>query len=131
MINYCFNFRSLFLAIALMGGLGLVTHATASRSYNLDLNTMTPIPLDGLGGEYTSVIDINDAGQAVGAALRPGVIELRGFITDPNAMWASEIGTLGGYSSQASGINNEGQVVGGGLGLVEMVLMPSSLALMG
>jgi hypothetical protein len=87
MPNLCFKVRSLILAVALIGGLGLVTHAAAQeRAYFIDLNTRTATDLGSLGGGGTFPRALNDLGQVVGlSSTSVGGVSLTGAIDINNA----------------------------------------------
>jgi probable HAF family extracellular repeat protein len=90
--------------------------ATVAPSYTVkDLGT--------LGGNYSSALGINDAGQVVGFASISSN-SARAFLYDRSATpKMQDLGTLGGncsypiscIESSAWGINDAGQVVGGGV----------------
>lgn len=63
-----------------------------------------------LGGSFSQALDINDAGQVVGAAASSSG-STRAFLYSGGSM--ADLGTLGGSSATAYGINNLGQIVGG------------------
>lgn len=89
----------IFLSILIIG---LVTPTYAAQYNVTDLGT--------LGGGFSTVSDINNAGQVVGmSALESG--SYRAFIWD-SIVGMQNIGTLGGGYSYAHGINSYGQVAG-------------------
>jgi len=67
-----------------------------------DLNTM-------LGASITDVVEINDAGQIIGAYTTVG--QSHAFLYTPGS-GLLDLGTLGGTSSAPTGLNNLGDVVG-------------------
>ncbi|MBI3406960.1 MAG: DUF3466 family protein [Planctomycetes bacterium] len=62
-----------------------------------------------LGGSYSHVADINEAGQVVGDAFTASGVD-HGFLWNNGTI--IDLGTLGGTTSWATGINDLGQVVG-------------------
>ncbi|SFH58281.1 PEP-CTERM protein-sorting domain-containing protein [Nitrosospira sp. Nsp14] len=110
MQNHCLTVRNLILAIALITGFGLVTHANAQmeRSFFVDLNAKTATPV---GTADSLALGINDAGQVVGTTY-PSNGNLRAFIAGPNGMDMRDLGTLGGDLGSAFDINDAGQVAG-------------------
>lgn len=63
-----------------------------------------------LGGSFGVAIDINDAGQAIGAATDANETTLHAFRYDHGTM--TDLGTLGGSRSYPYGISENGKVVG-------------------
>jgi probable HAF family extracellular repeat protein len=93
------------LAVAGCLAAGLSSPAQAAPLYRLtDLGT--------LGGAFSSVTAINDAGQIVGIA-QIATGESRATLFDPSGGGANrDLGTLDGRFSSAFGINNASQIVG-------------------
>ncbi len=74
-----------------------------------------PIDIGGLGGDRTTVTDLNDASQVVGYSEKPhpenpDYLQNRGFIWEDGVM--AETGHLGGSTSQVFCINDAGKRVG-------------------
>lgn len=78
------------------------------------MQVLLPTDLGTLGGEWTSVNAMNDAGQVVGRSdsVEGEVDEPHAFLWDPTTEEMTDLGTLGGPISVALDINNAGQIVG-------------------
>jgi probable HAF family extracellular repeat protein len=115
-INNCFKFPDLILRALLITSLCLANHASAleTRSFLVDLNSKTVTEIGTLGGIYTGVHALNDAGQVVGSSSTAAdpYAPVHAFITGPDGIGMRDLGTFGGSLSHASGINNAGQVAG-------------------
>lgn len=70
------------------------------------------VDLGSLGGTEAGVLDVNDAGVAVGYGFLPGDAAYHAWVYDPASGELDDIGTLGGTNSFAVAINEAGIVVG-------------------
>ena len=112
---------------ALTGGSGFSTASAineqglAAGASSIFDGTLRAVLFDGQGGvrnlgtpgpefNETQAEDLNEQGQVVGRADRPGHMGTRGFVWSDGTMVA--LGTLGGDFSEAKAINDLGQIAG-------------------
>jgi len=86
---------------------GMLSRAGAPRGFFWSEGVMTVIPT--LGGEGSTVSELNQASQVVGSAQNSDGFP-RAFLWDAGTM--TELGTLGGTSSRGLRVNDRGQVAG-------------------
>ncbi len=90
-----------------LNDLGLVVGVSGTQA--IAWKNFVPLPLPGLGGDFSIALGVNNLGAIVGySQLSTG--EIRAVLWIDNLIF--ELGTLGGKFSVANAINDEGIIVG-------------------
>ena len=92
------------------GDLAFQAHFSPARVSTLPAPRYTITDMGTFGGQSSTALGINNAGQVVGSAYTTGNLASRAFLWENGVL--KDLGALGGANSGAQAINDQGQIVG-------------------